>query len=58
MRLPMIHCGESAAGVTHGENSKLENSELENSELENSERMKRNGGISAAANGGWRNSKS
>jgi hypothetical protein len=53
MRLPMIHCGESAASVTHGENSKLENSELENSE-----RMKRNGGISAAANGGWRNSKS
>jgi len=48
MRLPEIHRGEPAAGVTHGENGKLENSEP----------MKRNGGISAAANEGWRNSKS
>jgi hypothetical protein len=43
-----IDGGESATGVTHGENGKREDSEL----------MKRNGGISAAANGGWRNSKS
>jgi len=58
MRLPTIHRSESAAGVTHGENGKLENGKLENSKLENSESMKRNGGISAAANGGWRKSKS
>ena len=48
MRLPKIHCGEPGAGVTYGENGKLENSES----------VKRNGGISAAANEGWRNSKS
>ena len=48
MRLPTIYRGKSAAEVTHGENGKFENSES----------MKRNGGISAAANGGWRNSKS
>ena len=53
MRSPTIHRSESAAGVTHGENGKLENCKLENSES-----MKRNGGISAAANGGWRKSKS
>ena len=63
MRLPTIHRSEPGAGVTHGENGKLENSKLGNSKLENSklgnsEPMKRNGGISAAANGGWRNSKS
>jgi len=48
MRLPAVHFGELAAGVTHGENGKLKDSEP----------MTRNGGISAAANGGWRNSKS
>jgi hypothetical protein len=53
MYLPAAHLcpidgGEPAALVTHGENGKLEISK----------RMKRNGGISAAANGGWRNSKS
>jgi hypothetical protein len=48
MHLPTVHCCEPAAWVTHGENGKLENSKP----------MKRNGGISAAANGGWRNSKS
>ena len=48
MHLPAVHCCEPSARVMHGENGKLENSES----------MKRNGGISAAANGGWRNSKS
>ena len=48
VHLRPIDGGELAAVVTHGENGKLKNSEP----------MKRNGGISAAANEGWRNSKS
>lgn len=48
MHVPVAHRGDLAVVVTRGENSKSENCK----------RMKRNGGISAAANGGWRNSKS